>query len=532
MHIPENKPIVPAKINELALILLIAAINFLLKSVPAGILELGNDEVYYWTYALFPDWSHFDHPPMVGFLIQMFSLNLTLHGDFFIRLGSLILSSGNIIILFYLVKRIYSPLAGYISVILYISSFYFNIISGLFILPDSPMVFFVLLALFFALPSLTSSNPDRKDNINIVFFGFFTGLTFLSKYHALFLWFGAGLYILFFNRIWIRKPALYISVIITLILTFPVVYWNFKNDFISFTFQGNRVGLFQNPVNFISFLQFNLGQFLYQNPILSVIYVFTLYRLFRRKSVEMKQTNILLLCTGIPLIFIFTLFSLFRSALPHWTGPAFICLIILSSEFLAEQYNRKRKKVIRILSFSTGTYILLLIFGTLQINFGFIDLKSEKDNVRTGKNDFTLDMYGWKQTREKFSQFLLREGITAKEHNDITILSDNWFPAAHLDYYVAYPLNIKLIALGRIEKIHKYYWINQIRKPFNNTKIFYITDSRNYYAPEEFSGYFNRIVPLDSLSIERNDKPVKYVYIYDMKGIDGDAILNLPALSF
>ena len=27
--------------------------------------ELGNDEVYYYTYALQPDWNHFDHPPMV-----------------------------------------------------------------------------------------------------------------------------------------------------------------------------------------------------------------------------------------------------------------------------------------------------------------------------------------------------------------------------------------------------------------------------------------------------------------------------------
>jgi len=31
-------------------------------------LEFGNDEVYYWLYAKYPAISHFDHPPMVGFL--------------------------------------------------------------------------------------------------------------------------------------------------------------------------------------------------------------------------------------------------------------------------------------------------------------------------------------------------------------------------------------------------------------------------------------------------------------------------------
>ncbi|MDP4224696.1 MAG: hypothetical protein Q8868_15420, partial [Bacteroidota bacterium] len=95
-------------------LLTIAALNLLIKAVPAGILELGNDEAYYWTYALFPDWSHFDHPPVVGLLIQLFTLNLTLGGEIFIRAGALVLSAANIILLFYLVKKLYSRSAAYI----------------------------------------------------------------------------------------------------------------------------------------------------------------------------------------------------------------------------------------------------------------------------------------------------------------------------------------------------------------------------------------------------------------------------------
>jgi hypothetical protein len=86
----------------------LVAVNLIIKVIPAGLLELGNDEVYYWTYALFPDWSHFDHPPMVGLLIQLCSVNLNLHGELFIRAGALILSSANIVLLFYLVRRLFS----------------------------------------------------------------------------------------------------------------------------------------------------------------------------------------------------------------------------------------------------------------------------------------------------------------------------------------------------------------------------------------------------------------------------------------
>ena len=48
----------------------------LVKMITASLIELGNDEVYYWTYALQPDWNHFDHPPMVGWMIRLTSLNL------------------------------------------------------------------------------------------------------------------------------------------------------------------------------------------------------------------------------------------------------------------------------------------------------------------------------------------------------------------------------------------------------------------------------------------------------------------------
>ena len=46
------------------------------KIIAAPFLELGNDEVYYWTYALQLDFNHFDHPPLVGFLIRASTLNM------------------------------------------------------------------------------------------------------------------------------------------------------------------------------------------------------------------------------------------------------------------------------------------------------------------------------------------------------------------------------------------------------------------------------------------------------------------------
>jgi hypothetical protein len=45
-------------------------VSFIIRCFISAFIEFGNDEVNYWTYALYPDLSHFDHPPMVGYFIQ------------------------------------------------------------------------------------------------------------------------------------------------------------------------------------------------------------------------------------------------------------------------------------------------------------------------------------------------------------------------------------------------------------------------------------------------------------------------------
>jgi len=49
-------------------------------------LELGNDEVYYQTYAQHLQWNYFDHPPMVALLIRLSTINLFFHNEFFVPL--------------------------------------------------------------------------------------------------------------------------------------------------------------------------------------------------------------------------------------------------------------------------------------------------------------------------------------------------------------------------------------------------------------------------------------------------------------
>ena len=505
------------KLTEKKFLFFIVFINLLLKALPASLVELGNDEVYYWTYALFPDWSHFDHPPMVGLAIQLFSLNLTLNSGFFIRLAALLLSSANIILLFNLVKKLYSIQAAYISSLLFTASVYFNVICGLFILPDTPQMFFVLLALVYGLPALTTVNPTRKDSLKIILFGLFTGLAFLSKYHSLFLWFGFGLYILWNDRRWLKRGSLYFSILVTLLMMIPVIYWNINNNFVSFTFHGSRIGLFNSPLRPDLFLQFILGQVLYQNPVLFVIYLLTLFSLFKKGRNVLTGIEKLLLCLSLPLILIFTLVSLFKDTLPHWTGPAYIGMIILSSGWLGGKLSSYRRTVINTLLGANAVLFLILLLGFIQVNYGILypPNKNEEAN-QLGTKDVTLDMFGWHQAGLKFQQFLLKEGIEQKDFNKIKIISNNWFPAANIDFYIAHPLKIDLLVYGTLAQTHKYFWINKTRKISAGDKIYYMTSSQYFNNPEKLSSKFGQIVAKDTLRIRRNGKTVKNLFIYQM----------------
>ena len=99
-------------------LLLLIIISTLIRLLLGGMTGLGNDEVYYWTYAKYPDWSHFDHPPMVGFFQQIFSLNLLFQSELALRLGFVIAGSLSTLLLFLIGKEVKDERTGLIAAVL------------------------------------------------------------------------------------------------------------------------------------------------------------------------------------------------------------------------------------------------------------------------------------------------------------------------------------------------------------------------------------------------------------------------------
>ena len=500
----------------------------LVRLLLASQLELANDEVYYWTYALYPDLSHFDHPPMVGFLAQLFTLNLFFTDDFFLRLGTIVLSAASTWTIFCIGRKVKNELTGLYAAFLYSSSIYCSIISGFSLIPDAPQVFFWLLSLNWMLDVLPVEKIINTHRIKMMGVGVFAGLAMLSKYHAVFIWIGILLYVLFQNRKWLLDYSLYASGIISLLVFSPVIIWNVQNNFISFTFHGDRVApAFEiRPDYFLTEIG---GQIAYNNPLNIILIVTALVALAKGKRFMASSYTWILLLNAIPLWLLFTGFSVFRSTLPHWSGPAFISFIIVTAAYWSERIgalNLSESSTFRPFRILLPSYFLafLLVATLYVINYSPFSLGKQAEVKNFGEYDFTQDMFGYDQIANAFEKIAAKQEANDSMKKGSGLVSNKWFPGTHVDFYVAQPNHRKLFLLGSLNEIHKYAWINQHRGGLEKGKDYYHIAVSNYYVDptEAFGKYFESIQPMDTLSITRGGDIMRYAIFYRLNNYQGN----------
>ncbi|MBS1487402.1 MAG: glycosyltransferase family 39 protein [Bacteroidetes bacterium] len=508
-------------------ILWLIAIASAVRLLLAAQLELGNDEVYYWTYVRYPDWSHFDHPPMVGIIGQLFSLNLLLKSDFFLRLGPIVLSAVSIWIIFLVGKKIKDERTGLFAAYLFTGSVYGFIISGFSFIPDSPLVFFWLLAIYWIVDFLLAEKITQTEKRKILWFGLVAGLAMLSKYQGAFLWIGVFIYVICYHRAWLRQPSFYLAGIISAVVLLPVVIWNVQNDFISFTFHSERVtpSWQFRPDYLLTELG---GQLAYNNPIVYVLIIIAIIAWIKGKTFLDKKTARMLGVLAAPLWIIFTSFSVFRSTLPHWTAPAFLSLILFAAAYWSNEEDKRRA----IFWVRLPVYFLsvLIVIAFWLVDFSPLQVGKNSDQVSFGENDFTQDIYGWSQIGESFKKISAREEASGSMPKEAALISNKWFPGAHLDFYVAQPSQRKLFLIGPMNDLHKYAWVNEERGGLEKGKDYYhIAVSNLYKDPHElFGSYFEKILPMDTVQITRGGKTVRYAFFYKLKNYRGNFVNPLP----
>jgi 4-amino-4-deoxy-L-arabinose transferase-like glycosyltransferase len=497
----------PYRSRLLALVLLSSVARLFLASV----FELGNDEVYYWTYAQHLQWNYFDHPPLVGLWIRIFTGNgLLQYQEAFVRLGSILSCAASSLLLFHTLRRLHSEKAGWYAAVLYQASVYAGIIAGLFILPDSPQMLFWCAALWFA-ARIHEAPASWKAWAG---FGIMSGLSILGKVHGVFLWGGMGLYLLFMQRSWLRRPQLYVSALLTAVLISPILLWNIRNNFITYRFHSERVTV-RDGIHLAGFARELGGELLYNNPVIVVTTVLALLA-WRRRRFAVGGAGRLYAFIAMPMIGVLLTIALFRDTLPHWSGPAWVTLLPLVAIYLAEVRRSSARGILR----GAGAFTIVLVALAFGLTFLWPGTMGNKSRTDYGFGDFTLDLHGWRATAPAFADLYQKEKAAGNMPFGAPLVAYKWFPAAHEDYYWCAPNDIPVIGLGELNDLHHYAWVNRWRLHATDpTKAWCVVPSNEHFdARTQFAAWYKNADSVTTITQLRGGQPARYFTVWRLSG--------------
>ncbi len=395
------------KYRILFLVLLLSLTIFRLFYIKS--FNLSPDEAYYWDWSRNPSLSYYTHPPMVAYIIRIFTL-IGENSEFWVRLGAVILALGVSILVYLLTRDIFkSERIAFFSVLLLNITLGFAI-GALIITPDLPLVFFWTLSLYFLYKASEGGNRGWWYPLGLA-----VGLGLLSKY-TMFLFFPCALLFLLLsnkNRRWFKRKEPYLALVIALFIFTPVIVWNYQHGWASFTKQlAHGLGRKGNP--FLNLGIYFASQLGVVSPFLFLGLLWAMIKSLHL-GIKKKRNDLLLFsCFSLPIFLFFLLTSLRSKVEANWPAMGYLSAIIVLSGFLFGIEKKKKRISLVLLIFVTS-----LSFTILAHSFPLLPPKIKPINW----------LYGWEELGREVSR--LKKGIS----EDSFIFAPRHQLAAEIAFY-------------------------------------------------------------------------------------------------
>ena len=401
--------------------MLACALHFVLGAS----LGLSVDEAHYALYAAHPDWSYFDHPPLVGW--AQWPLVAVDAPEWLLRLVPELLWLGTAVLVYRLAERLAprrNGQAGFLAALTVALAPLLHIL-GIGLLPDTLLVFFTALIMGLVLDLMDAQTVQRP--LPWLTLGLALGLAGLSKYTAI-LAVPAVAVCLLLAHGWrvLGNHWLWLALAVALLLVMPVLYWNHANHWISFTYQakhGAGGGWHAGHV-----LQFLVVQALVYGPLL-------LWGLAGARQGGAGPTQALLLFFGVPFVLL-ALMSGGGSSLPHWTAPAWVAMAPFAGIGLERAWSQGRRWVIGAAVLVQGLVCALALGLMVTGGYPLMTNTSGQGNSAAPSNPFA-DLHGWGEAG------VLARAL-AKQRGLESVSVQNWTLASRLGWY-ARPLPVHVL---------------------------------------------------------------------------------------
>ena len=312
--------------------------------------DLFGDEAQYWIWSQKLDFGYYSKPPFIAWIISFFTFFL-----------------GNSFVVIKIIPIIFYIISGYVvylltlelfnkkkQAILTAASFYLMpavSFSSFLLSTDVFLIFFWSLSLLFFLKSIR--NPLK---INFFILGIFVGISFLTKYAAVY--FLISTLVLIFIDKKTRKVFIYkltnllIFISSLLLVLLPNIIWNNNLGWITLLHTSENAGLDRALINLVQGFEFILSQTLMLGPLLFIIFIFII-----NKITFSFQTKFLL-SFSVPIFLIVLLESILVRANANWAAVALVSFFIL----MINQVFKSSKKIIFINNIFNFIFCLVFYF--------------------------------------------------------------------------------------------------------------------------------------------------------------------------
>lgn len=485
---------------------LIVGVMTLVHSALAFKLELGGDEAHYALYGLMPDWSYFDHPPLVGWL-QILPMWL-FPSDWGARLMPITLYIGLNFLLYRLTNRLFvtDPACsvsakpaqasdnwqGFWAVALLNATLMFPLM-GMGMLPDNPLMVIVLALVWLVWTMLQTEQagwPIRRQQWLLL--GLLVGLAALSKYTAVTLVASLILLVVAEHKWhWLRQSGLWLAVGVALLVISPLLYWNALHEWASFLYQLHHGT--QNPEWQIArLLRAQATQWVVYTPLL---FILGWLMVFRLKN-YLHPASRLLLLFAVPVAALFAWGSGFEASLPHWPALAWLLLIPVVVHWLWQHRERTWVRGLVALQVVVGVALVLILHSFLAKPW--IPFPDHKHPLQ--------GEWGWKMAAQ--TAVTLQTELTDGGKSTLPLFVSNWSYASHLTWYVR-PQPVYVTG-GKQTQFE--FWFG---RPQNGSDGLLVAPHYENIPPE--TGKPNRFAscePVKSLPITENGSIIVTYYFY------------------
>jgi 4-amino-4-deoxy-L-arabinose transferase-like glycosyltransferase len=410
------------RLSPIQATLLLIAASTVLRLLAAGSMGLSVDEAHYALYGLRLDWSYFDHPPMIGWL-QAIALQFS-DSDLAMRVLPMLLFAGTSWVLYRLTLTLFpreTPWLGFISVALLQSGVIFQLI-GMAMLPDTPLLLLGLLLLW-VLHGIVIEGRVRY----WLWLGVLLGLAALSKYTSITVLVTVVLALTIAKqwRQW-RSPWPWLAIVAGSILIMPIMYWNYRHDWISFLYQLHH-GAGKSSWGWTRFFAAQGAQLLAYGP---GVFLFGLIALVTGLKQWRKPGVWLCLSFSIPVILLFGMGAGYEMTLPHWTSLGWAGLTPLTAYWLHRHWQLAWVRIGVRAALVYSVVVIAIVFS--EFISPWLPFKDNQNPMR--------DLYGWQQAAQRAEQLRLQMSAEPAESTPL-LFTDNWTYGSRLAWY-ARPLPV------------------------------------------------------------------------------------------